>query len=221
MPRYSIRAAGHLLQLADLGERSRPGRASRRSRSPRRRPAGAGGCPPGACRRSCPLRRRSPGRSSAGRAAGGGSDRETARAWAAVRRRTSWLPSFRIAVDRSFGHLARSRSTSARGPHRQRHAKDGLLSGPALALDRAAVGRDDLADDRQPQAAAAWGRVAGHAEIPLENQRQILGGDAASRCRPPKRRPCRRPASAASVIRPPCGVWAKALSSRFCKACWN
>ena len=48
-----------------------PGRGFRRSRSPRRCPAAAAGCLPGACRRSCPPRRQSRGRSSAGRAAGG------------------------------------------------------------------------------------------------------------------------------------------------------
>ncbi len=60
----------------------------------------------------------------------------------------------------------------------QRHAEDGPLAGAAFALDRAAVGRDDFADDRQPQAAAARGRIARNAKVPLENQRQIFGRNA-------------------------------------------
>ena len=63
-------------------------------------------------------------------------------------------------------------------------------------------------------------RVAGHAEILLEDHRHVLGGNAAPVSLTEKTT-APSPGSAASVIRPPCGVCARALSRRFCKACWS
>ena len=71
-------------------------------------------------------------------------------------------------------------ASAARAPQRQRHAEDSLAAGRAFALDRAAVGGGDIADDRQPQPAPLRHRVPRHAEVFFKDHGQVLGGDAAA-----------------------------------------
>ena len=101
-------------------------------------------------------------------------------------RRAEHQPDIRLVVD-DQDSLATVHADLPRGVPAQAGAAGrvkvnvGALAGYALGVDLAAVGRDDLAGDRQAEPGAALGLGAGHAVELLEDPRQVLGRDALAR----------------------------------------